>query len=72
MIPLRQDPPQVFKPRDRMYMLSVDLEGHLRAVPDLHLRQLLSLLIRPTPAHLCVLVEAVEGPPRNEHVTIGS
>ena len=53
-----------------MYLFSVDLEGHLRAVPDLRLRQSPSLLVRSTPAHLCALVAAVEGPPRDEHVTI--
>ena len=70
VIPLYQYPPQVFEPRYCLYLLSVDLEGHLRAVPDLRLRQSSSLLVRPPPAHLCALVAAVEGPPRDEHVTI--
>ena len=70
VITLRQDPPQAFKPRDRLYLLSVDLEGHLRTVPDLRLRHSPSLPVRPNPAHLCALVAAIEGPPRYEHVTI--
>ena len=59
LIPLCQDPPQVFKPRDRLNLFSVDLEGHPRAVPDLRLRQSPSLLVHPTPVHLCALVAAV-------------
>ena len=51
-------------------MVPVDLECHLRALPYLRLRQTPVFPFRPTLAHHCALMAAIEGPPRYKHVAV--
>ena len=70
VIPRRHHPPQVCETGDRLNLLTVDLEGHLRALPYLHLRQPPTFPFHSALAHHCALVAAIKGPPRHKHVTV--
>ena len=45
-------------------------EGHLHALPYLRLRQTPAFPFRPTLAHHCALMAAIEGPPQYKHVAV--
>ena len=68
----RQHSPQIFKCQYILDRLPVGLEGPLRNIPRLRLRQLSSLPIRPFFTLCCAQVLPVQGPPGDQHVALGA